>query len=154
MSHHLAQINIARLKQPIDHPDTAEFVANLDRINELAETQDGFVWRLKDDSGNATAISAFDDPLIIVNMSVWRDIETLRGFVYKTDHLSFLRRRADWFHKPDGPVTAMWWAPAGTLPTVADGKAALDRLKHEGASAAAFSFAKPFPPPAADKSAA
>jgi len=43
----LAQLNIAQLQAPIDSPTLADFVANLDRINELAESSAGFVWRLK-----------------------------------------------------------------------------------------------------------
>jgi hypothetical protein len=35
---HLAQINVGRLLAPIDAPETAEFVANLDRVNAIART--------------------------------------------------------------------------------------------------------------------
>lgn len=56
---HLAQLNIARMLAPIDSPVMADFVANLDRINQLAEKSDGFVWRLKDDTNNATSIRIF-----------------------------------------------------------------------------------------------
>ena len=69
----LAQLNVAKLKYPIDDPRVAEFVENLDRVNAVADRSDGFVWRLQDDSGNATDIHVFDDQSIVVNMSVWLD---------------------------------------------------------------------------------
>ena len=89
---HLAEINVARLRHPLDDPRIAEFVANLDRVNALAEETDGFVWRLKDESGNATQITAYDDPLIIVNISVWTSAEALYEFAYKTVHRRFVRQ--------------------------------------------------------------
>jgi len=49
----LAQLNIGTIKAPLDTPLMADFTNNLDRINALAEASEGFVWRLKDDSGNA-----------------------------------------------------------------------------------------------------
>lgn len=61
----LAQVNIGRLKAPIDAPETADFVANLDRINALAEAQAGFVWRLTGDGDDATDVAAFDDPAML-----------------------------------------------------------------------------------------
>ena len=78
-SMHLAELNIARLKYPFDDPRVAEFADNLDRVNGIAERSEGFVWRLQDDGGDATDIRAFDDPLVIVNMSVWHGPENPRA---------------------------------------------------------------------------
>ena len=154
MPHHLAQINIGRLVAPLDDPRIAEFADNLDRINAVADASPGFVWRLQTDDGDATSIQAFDDPLIIVNMSVWDSVEALRHYVYKSDHVSFLRRRREWFAPYEGPFLALWWIEAGTIPTVEDGKAALKLLGSKGPSQDAFTLAKSFPPPAAGRSAA
>ena len=90
---HLAQINIGRLLYPQDDPRVADFFNNLDRVNAAAERMPGFVWRLKDDSGNATSISAYEDPTLIVNMSVWESAETFEKFVWQTVHTNFYRRR-------------------------------------------------------------
>ena len=76
----LAQLNVARLKYPFEDPRVADFAENLDRINALADRSDGFVWRLQDEGGNAIDIPADADPMIIVNMSVWRDAESLERF--------------------------------------------------------------------------
>src|SRR5262245_20450952 len=100
-SHHLAQLNIGRLRYSLDDPRMAEFVDNLDRVNGLAERAQGFVWRLKDDSGNATAMRAFADPRIIVNMSVWESVEALERYVWQTVHKRFYGRRHEWFDKPE-----------------------------------------------------
>src|SRR4051794_30200188 len=89
---HLAELNVARLKYPLDDPRIAEFADNLDLVNGIAERSPGFVWRLKDESGNATDIRGFDDPLVIVNMSVWRNAESLERFVWNTLHKRFYIR--------------------------------------------------------------
>jgi hypothetical protein len=93
----LAQLNVARLKYPFEDPRIADFADNLDRINGLAERSDGFVWRLQDDGGYAVEIRADADPMIIVNMSVWRDAESLERFVWNTVHKQIYRRRGEWF---------------------------------------------------------
>src|SRR5690348_14417765 len=94
--YHLAQINVGRLLAPIDSPEIKDFVDNLDRINELAESSEGFVWRLKGEGNDATSLRPFGDD-IIVNMSVWRDVDSLRNFVYKSAHTPIMKRRREWF---------------------------------------------------------
>src|SRR5882762_1126507 len=113
MSYHLAQINIGRLVAPIDDPKIADFVAQLDEINALAERSPGFVWRLKSDSGNATDIVYSDDPFVILNMSVWESVEALRDYAYGSKHVESLRRRAEWFEKMSKPHYCLWWIPEG-----------------------------------------
>ena len=148
MSYHLAQLNVATAKGPMDSEVMAEFAAALDEVNALAEASDGFVWRLQDESGNATGIeTAGDDPLRIINLSVWESVEALKAFTYSLEHADFLRRRLDWFEERDGPHFAMWWVPAGHEPTVDEAEDRLARLRHDGPSAAAFTFAHRFPPP-------
>lgn len=146
--HHIAQLNIARAKAPLDDPLLADFVAQLDAVNAMAEESPGFVWRLKDDSGNATDIRAYDDPRLIVNMSVWQSIDALFDFTYKTAHTKVMSRRKEWFEPLPGPHLVLWWTAAGTVPTLADGQARLDYLDRHGPSAAAFTFKVRFPPPA------
>jgi uncharacterized protein DUF3291 len=121
LSYHLAQINIARLIAPIDDSKIAEFVAQLDPVNALADKAPGFVWLLKSESGNATDIAYNDDPFVIVNMSVWESIESLREYAYKSDHRKVFQDRARWFEKMDKPNYCLWWIPAGHVPTVAEG---------------------------------
>jgi Domain of unknown function (DUF3291) len=144
---HLAQINVARMLYPIDHPGMAEFVRNLEPVNALAEQAPGFVWRLQDDSGNATGLSFIDDPMIIINMSVWTSVEALFGYVYQTGHTAIMRRRKTWFEKPQAPHMALWWIGAGQVPTPQEGLARLDHLRAHGPGATAFSFKQRFAPP-------
>lgn len=149
-SWHLAQVNVATLVAPITSPELSGFVARLDEINALADGAPGFVWRLQTEDGDATAIRAFDDDRIIVNMSVWESIDALGGFVYGSRHLEVLRRRREWFARMTTPILALWWVPAGTTPTVADAKHRLDVLERLGPTADAFTFKEPFPPPGSD----
>lgn len=144
---YLAQVNIARAKGPMDSPVMKGFVDQLDRINALADHSPGFVWRLQTEEGDATSLQVFADERIIVNMSVWESLEALKSYVYSGEHLEVLKNKKNWFDKMPGPILALWWIPAGTIPTVDDAKRALETLKTKGPGAAAFSFARPFPAP-------
>jgi len=148
MTWHLAQLNIGRLRVPVDDPATADFMANLDPINALAEATPGFVWRLQTEEGNATAIRAFPrDDLMIINMSVWESIETLADFVYRSAHTPFLRRRSGWFERLDEVYLVLRWIPAGTVPTIGEALARLGHLRAFGPTAEAFTFRQPYPHP-------
>lgn len=145
-AYELAQINIGVVRAPTDSPLLAEFMNNLDRINALADGQTGFVWRLVGDGDNATDIHAFDDPMMLMNMSVWRDVDSLAAFVYRTAHREVMRRRREWFH-PIETYMALWWVPAGHRPSPAEGRARLETLQRLGPTAEAFTFRDPFPAP-------
>jgi hypothetical protein len=138
---HLAQFNVARLHQPLDHPDTAEFVAALDAVNAVAEASPGFVWRLTDESGQSSSyVVAYDDPLMIINLSVWETPEALSEFVFQSSHTPFLRRRRTWFQRLDEAYLVCWWIPRGEIPTVAEALRRLERLRIEGVSDEAFTL--------------
>jgi heme-degrading monooxygenase HmoA len=148
-AHHLAQVNLATLRAPLDGPELAGFVARLEPINALADAHPGFVWRLQTEDGDATAIRPFDDDRILVNISVWESLEALRAFVYASRHLDVMRRRREWFHRMADPYLALWWLPAGAVPTVAQAKDRLELLRRQGPTPAAFTFRAPFPAPTA-----
>jgi hypothetical protein len=114
---HLAQINVGRARGAMDSPVMAGFAAQLETINQLAESTPGFVWRLKDEAGDATSFRIFEDPMMMVNASVWESIEALRDFVYRSSHSQVMRGRAEWFEKPGEAYMALWWVPAGHIPT-------------------------------------
>ena len=147
MTHHLAQINIARLVAPIDDPRIADFVGQLDEINALAEKSPGFVWRLKSDSNNATDVVYNEDPFVIVNMSVWESVEALRDYTYTSKHIEVFRRRAEWFEKHAKPHYCLWWIPAGHVPTVAEARERLDHYQQNGATQNSFWFSQQYPAP-------
>ncbi|MFI5184525.1 MAG: DUF3291 domain-containing protein [Vicinamibacteria bacterium] len=146
MTVHLAQVNIGRMKAPLEDPIMAGFVARLDEINALADRSPGFVWRLQTAEGNATDLRPYPDDHILFNMSVWRDLESLRDYVYATAHVELLRSRQDWFEKLAGPSAALWWVPAGHIPPVDEAKERLAHLTEHGPSSVAFTFKNPFPP--------
>ena len=80
-NHHLAQLNIGRIRYEIDDPRMADFTNNLARVNGLAERTPGFVWRYIDESGNSTSTRPYADPKIAINLSVWENVEALERFV-------------------------------------------------------------------------
>ena len=147
MQYQLAEINVATFRVPMADPVNAEFIANLDRVNALAEAAPGFVWRLVGEGNNALEIQAFENPNTAINMSVWTDMDVLANFVYRSDgHREIMRRRKEWFDRMEFHL-ALWWVPAGHRPTVAEGKARLESLSRVGPSAYAFLFNRPFPAP-------
>ncbi|MFZ5721634.1 MAG: DUF3291 domain-containing protein [Pseudomonadota bacterium] len=144
---HLAQINVGRLRAPVDHPMIADFKANLDRINALADGSPGFIWRLVGEGGNATDIQPrADDPLFAINMSVWTDLDALAGLVYRSAHRDIMRRRREWFEHME-VYMALWWVPAGHTPSVEEGLAKVELLERLGPTPEAFTFKTPFPRP-------
>ena len=141
MNHHLVQLNIARMRLPLEAPEMADFVNNLDRINALAEASPGFVWRLKTAEGDATALRPLGADML-VNLSVWRDVETLKHFVFRSAHTDIMRRRGEWFHPLEQAPTVLWWVLAGHLPSLDEAIGKLDYLHHHGPSVHAFGFAQ------------
>ena len=82
----IAQLNVGRAVAPLEDAVMADFMNWLDGINALAERSPGFVWRLKGDNGNNTSLKVSDDPLFIVNLSIWSSIDALYDFTYRSDH--------------------------------------------------------------------
>ena len=145
--YHLAQVNIGRILAPIEDSLMEGFVSQLDAVNAIADHSSGFVWRLQTEAGDATAFRPYDDPFILINMSVWESLEALTDFVYRTDHRMVMKRRHEWFERFDGSYMALWWVPAGHIPTVEEARKRLDHLRTHGPSPDAFTFARPFPAP-------
>jgi hypothetical protein len=151
-AYQLAQLNIGIIKGPMDSPVMADFAANLDRINALAEATPGFVWRLQTEEGNATAIRPFENENLLLNMSVWRDVESLGKYVYHSAHVEIMRRRREWFERMDEAFLVLWWVPQGHRPGVAEAVARLELLRTKGPTAEAFTFRHAFPAPDAARS--
>ena len=145
----LAQLNIARMKAPLDSPAMADFVANLDRINALAESAPGYLWRLMDESGDATGLRPFGEDLI-VNMSVWQDVASLADYAFKSGHVEVMRRRREWFAPMDEAFAVLWWVPLEHRPDTTEARERLEHLRAHGPTAHAFTFKAVFPPPGDD----
>jgi len=144
----LAQINISRMiGVNINDPIMKEFVDNLDKVNNLAEHSEGFVWRLKDENNDATSFNPYNDEQVIINISVWKSIASLETFVYKTLHTNFLKRRKEWFQKFGKVTTAIWWISEGDFPSVENAVEQLDYLQKNGPSQKVFDFRNKYAPP-------
>lgn len=142
-AYELAQLNIALMKVPLESPVMADFVANLDRINALAENSPGFVWRLQTEDGNATALRPLGE-MTLVNVSVWRDVASLNKYVYGSAHVEIMRRRKEWFERMREAYVVLWWIPRGHRPTVSEAIAKLDLLRTKGPTKDAFTFRSAF----------
>lgn len=123
-------------------------MALLDPVNAIADAAAGFVWRLQTEAGNATSIPVLGDDRLIVNMSVWASIDQLADFVYRSGHVAVMRRRREWFERIK-VFMALWWVPAGHLPTVAEAEERLEHLRSHGPTSRAFTFRQRFPAPGA-----
>ena len=145
--YHLAQVNIARMRAPLDDPLMAGFVARLAEINALADQSPGFVWRLQTAEGDATYLRPFVDDRILFNLSVWESVDQLKDYVYGSVHSEVMRQRKQWFAKFDGMYTALWWVKAGHIPGVIEAKARLKYLEKFGESRHAFTFKRVYLPP-------
>jgi len=147
--YHLAQVNTATLRAPLDDPSMADFVAQIREINAIADADPGFVWRLRSEGAeDATSIRAFEDQRILITLTVWQSLEALSNYVYHGGHGAIMRDRRRWFERSDQPILALWWVPAEHRPTVEEAKARLSHLCQHGSTAYAFSFGRPFPNPA------
>lgn len=145
---HLAQLNVARLAHPLDHPDLRPFVEVLDAVNAVADGSPGFVWRLQEDSGNATGIRELGDD-VIVNLSVWTSLAALESYVYGEAHAAVLKQRRMFFGRMTGPTLVLWWVPEGHVPTLAEARERLHRLETDGPTPYAFTLRESFPPESA-----
>lgn len=144
---HLAQVNIGIAKGPMDSQVMQVFADNLAPINAIAESSEGFIWRLKGDVGDATNITFSDNPNELVNMSVWQSVDALKNFMFKTHHIDFLKRKKEWFETPTEATYVLWWVPVGHIPTLDESKEKLTLIRQNGDTALAFSFKKVFDAP-------
>jgi Domain of unknown function (DUF3291) len=147
LRYHVAQVNVGLPLEPLSSARLAAFVAALEPINALADRSPGFVWRMQTEDGDATAVRGFGDDRLIINMSVWESVETLGAYVFGSGHVEIMRRRREWFEPLRESVTALWWLPAGQLPTVADAESRLAHLRTHGPTPTAFTLRRSFPPP-------
>lgn len=139
---HLAEVNIGRLTGGPDDAHMADFFNNLARVNALAERMPGFVWRLKNESGDsAIGLTWPGDPTMAVNLTVWENPEALGKFVFQSIHRKVYARKPEFFEMPKEPTVAMWWVEAGHVPTIKEAKTRLDHLIANGPSEFAFGWA-------------
>jgi Domain of unknown function (DUF3291) len=144
----LAQLNIGVAKGPMDGPVMADFAANLDRINALADASPGFIWRLQTEEGDATALRPIEgDDKTLINMSLWKDVASLNQFVYRSAHAQVMRRRREWFEAMQEAFMVLWWVPGGHRPGMGEAMQKLEAFRRLGPTREAFSFRQAFPPP-------
>ncbi len=141
--HNLAQVNIAKRLAPMDDPIMQDFVNNLDKINAIADSADGFVWRMQDEDKELGA-KVFEDDTLLINMSVWKNLESLFEYTYNSGHIEVFKRKKEWFSKMKMMHMAFWYIPKSYEPTFQDAKDRLDYLNKHGDTPYAFSFKSKF----------
>jgi hypothetical protein len=135
---HLAELNIARMLYPLDDPRMADFAAALDQVNAVAERSEGFVWRLKTEGAAANQDAV--DPMLLVNLTVWQDAETLEKYVWQTVHKRIYNQKGKWFEVPKDAHFVMWAIEEGHIPTLEEAFERLEHLKQNGASDYAYAW--------------
>lgn len=143
----LAQLNIATLLAPIDSPTLADFVSELDRINAIAENSSGFVWRSQSENGNATDMANDFGDDVVANLSVWRSVDELHNYIFRTAHAQMMSRRKQWFKMMRETYAVLWWVPLGHRPTLSEARMKLELLRSRGPTPAAFTFRETYPKP-------
>lgn len=140
---HLAELNVGRLVAPTDDPRVAEFMANLDRINDLGKRMPGFVWMMEGSgvpgTGN-TEVKIGGDPQFVSNLTVWQDLASLDAFVHRTLHARFMARRREWFEMMTERHFVMWPVAEGHRPTLDEALSRLDLRRRDGDTAQAFGW--------------
>lgn len=143
--HHLAELNVGKLLAPVGDPRVAEFIDNIERINNLGTRMPGFVWMLEGSGSpnatpGATEHAIAGDPLYVPNLTVWEDAASLETFVWGTLHKKFYEKRQEWFEVLGKMHFVMWWVPEGHKPTLAEALERLEMLREQGDSPDAFGW--------------
>jgi Domain of unknown function (DUF3291) len=146
-NYHIAQVNLGRIRAPLDDARMVGFMSRLDEINALADRSPGFVWRLQTNEGNATYFRPYpEDDQILLNMSVWESIGVLKDYVYRTAHAELLKHRHEWFENFSGAYMALWWVPVDHIPGIDEAKKRIAHLNAHGPTQFAFTFKQTFEP--------
>ena len=143
MTRRLAHVNVATMRWDAGDPRMRPFFDAAPAVSAIAQSSPGFVWQLDDADEEARAAELFGEPRLVIAMSVWRDLAALRGFVYRSAHGGFVRRRGEWFVPMTGATKALWWLDGDSMPTVVDAKHRLDWLTRNGPGDVAFGFSGP-----------
>jgi hypothetical protein len=144
--HHLAQVNVSRMLTPLDDPMMRELVAAIEPVERLAAASPGFVWRLADEGGHGVCVQSEEGGPVFVNVTLWRDYDSLHVFTYRSPHADQLKRRSRWFAATRQPSSALWWVPGGTRPTLDEALMRLNVLRMYGPTPRAFSLRRRFDP--------
>jgi hypothetical protein len=140
---HLAQVNIAKKLAPLDDPIMQDFINNVDKMNAIADSSPGFIWRMKDEDKDLGA-QVFQDDSLVINISVWEDLDLLFNYTYNSGHIEVFKRKKEWFSKMKMMHMAFWYVPEGYEPSFQDAKDRLDYLNIHGDSPYAFTFKSKF----------
>jgi hypothetical protein len=138
-TYYLVHVNIAAARASLDDPLMKGFVDRIGEIDALAQSWPGFIAQpTPPDEGQIYPGN------MLVNVSIWETVDTLRDFTYASRHAEALKMRAEWFVHSDLPNYLLYWALSGQMPTEVEIQRRFDYLHQHGATPFAFSFKHPF----------
>ena len=150
-TYQLAVMNVGRQRAPLDDPVMAEFAAVTAPVNAIARATPGFVWSFDNDDPAArlTVPELVQDPLMMPQLSVWKDIKSLQHFAFKSGHAIYYKRKREWFCAIPPPFSVLWWCEPGSIPSLDQAFERLRYLRDNGPTEHAFDFksASAFPIP-------
>ncbi len=118
------QFNVARMKHSKYAAEMQSFFDAVPRIQRLAESSPGFIWReLNEDD---PTIAKRLGPDFIVNLSAWESLDALYTFVFSQPHRQIMMARDYWFTHVGKALSVVWFANNTSYPTWDQ---AIDRLQ-------------------------
>lgn len=136
MKKSLAQFELFKAKFTKTEPRTDVFYGSTMYVNEPAEKHPGFIWR--DSEDDHQIIQELWGDGYLYTLLVWKDVESLKDFLYKSPHIEFMKRGKEWVHPISMPRTVLWWIPQGHTPCVGEAHSRLELLYEQGPSYRAF----------------
>jgi hypothetical protein len=138
----LSQFDFLSARYPFDDCRMKEFFEATAYVNSLAEAHPGFVWRLREDDW--PAIRRYWGDTAVVTLSVWKDVDNLKDFLFRTPHRKYMSRGSEWFERPNRARVVLWWSPDDHRPSLVEAKVKLELLDSVGASPDAFDLQTSF----------
>jgi hypothetical protein len=142
----LAFLTFGILHEPLGHPQVQGFFDRVPDALASAHGTDGFVWRETERAPDLGPrfFRPTEHPRAPQTLSLWTELEAPYAFAYHGLHAEALRRRKEWFVKPEWPTYVAWWVEDDHTPTWPEAYERLESLHDQGPSPFAFSFKTPF----------
>ena len=155
MTDRIAFFTYGVLNAPVGHPTVQGFVDRIASVYASAEGSLGFFARsernvhtLEHSWGPVIAPRCTPEGVslneLAMALSLWRDMESVAAFAYRSAHGEALSHRTDWFRKGSWPVYVAWWVDENHTPNWTEAADRLDHLHVNGSTPSAFTFKQPF----------
>jgi len=134
----LAQFDLVKPKYPKNDLRMDGFYNATDYVNKLAENHSGFIWR--DLNESQKIIDQLFGIGHLYTLSLWKNTNEFKDFLYKAPHNEFRLKGREWFHSITEPHVVLWWVEDDHIPTLYEAYGRLELLKKIGPSKDAFTI--------------